>query len=302
MKTQTIEQRRENRTGRLLLFITAVLWGGSFIVAKAAVAVVPPDLLVAFRFSGGCALLCLVFAKKLRTMTAGCFRAGFLIGIIVFVSYYLQTAGLAGTTPGRNAFLTAVYVVLVPFMAWAFFRRRPDVWSFAAAALALLGIALISLDGSFRMSPGDALSLASGLGYAAQVIAIEAYAKDHDPVLLAIVQIGTCGALAWIVYPFTGESWPVFTPAVLWSLAALAFLISGMCTLFQNVGQSKIRSASAAALILSLESVFGAAFSVLFYGEVLTPRLAAGFAVVFFAILISQTKLSFLRPGRRRKA
>jgi drug/metabolite transporter (DMT)-like permease len=278
------------------LFSAALIWGSSFFVMKNTVEMFPPNILLGIRFSIGCLLLSLVFHKRLKTL----FRGGYLLrgailGALLFAAYGFQTMGIVHTTAGKNAFLTTVYCILVPFLHWLIDRKRPDGSNMSAAALCLVGVGLVSLDGNLAMNIGDALTLVGGIFYALHIIAVARFTQDGDPILFTIVQFGTAAILAGAIGLAT-ETFPgtISTSGIL-SLAYLAVFPTTLALLFQNLGQ-KHTPPAAASIILSLEAVFGVLFSVLLDGEVLTLRLALGFAIIFISVLISETKLAFLRP------
>lgn len=282
--------------GSVLLLLTAIIWGSSFFIVKNTVDAIPPNMLIALRFTGASALLAVVYRRKLKGLSRRTLLAGVVIGVFLYVAYAAQTIGIKYTTPGKNAFLTAIYCVLVPFIWWAVARRRPDGYSFAAAFICIAGIGLISLDGALSVSKGDALSLLSGVFFACQIVAISYFTRDCDAAVLTILQFAVAGALAW---PFAlGSPHPavdvIFSAETIWPLLYLTVVVSAVGMLLQNVGQSMTPS-STAAILMSLESVFGVLFSVLFYGERLSVQIAVGFCLVFFAVILSETKLSFLR-------
>lgn len=289
--------QHQDKWGRVALFTAALIWGSSFFVMKNAVSGVPVFMLLAFRFTVGCALLSLVFMRRLKTCTRKVLGHGAIIGVLLYLSYSLQTFGLAETTPGKNAFLTAVYCVLVPFASWAVYRKRPNRWNWIAAVGCITGIGLVSLDGELTIGRGDALTLLSGVGYTFQVMAVSHYGEKDDPVLLTIVQFGTAAALSLVSSALT-ETMPASLPAgALAELIYLAVFATSIAILLQSVGQS-VTPAAPAAILLSLESVFGVLFSVIFYHETVTPRLGIGFALIFLAVIASETQFTFLRPKR----
>lgn len=279
---------------KLALFTAALIWGSSFFIVKNAVDVFPPNILLGIRFTIGCLLLALIFCKKLKQITWQYIWQGGILGILLFTAYCTQTIGITDTTPGKNAFLTAAYCVLVPFLFWITERRRPDIYNFSAAFLCLAGIGLVSLDSDFSIRFGDAMTLVGAFFYAAHIIAVARFSKGKDPVLLTIVQFGMSAICAWVLGLCT-ETFPttVTMDAVL-GVAYLAVFATGVALLLQNVGQ-KYADPTAAAILLSLESVFGVVFSIIFYDETVTLKLGAGFLLIFAAVILSETKLSFLR-------
>ncbi|MDD2955390.1 MAG: DMT family transporter [Oscillospiraceae bacterium] len=284
---------------KLALFFAALIWGASFIVMKDSVTTFPPNILLGIRFTIATLLLCVIFFRRLKLFNREYLFHGGVIGLCLFLAYCTQTIGLTGTTPGKNAFLTAVYCVLVPFLLWAFYKARPDIFNCAAAVLCITGIGLVALDGNFTMGYGDALTLVGGFFFAMHMITVSRFSQNKDPVLLTITQFGFVAIFSWI----TGlifEPFPTEFPAHSWGgILYLAVFATALCLLLQNVGQ-KYTAPASAAILLSLESVFGILFSVLFYDEPLSPRLICGFVLIFVAVITSETKLSFLFPKKNK--
>lgn len=278
---------------KVALFLAAFIWGSSFFIMKNTVDVFPPYILLGFRFTIGCVLLSIIFWKKLKEINVDYIWKGGVIGLFLFLGYATQTIGITETTPGKNAFLTAVYCVIVPFLFWAVDRSRPDIYNFMAAVVCITGIGLVSLKGDFSVGYGDAFTLLGGFLYAAHLVAVAKLGRGKDPIILTILQFGFAAIFSWIM-GFSFETFPKqWDTSNVMGLLYLAVFATAVALLFQNIGQ-KSTHPSAAAIILSLESVFGVLFSVIFYGEQLTLRLAAGFVLIFTAVLISETKLSFL--------
>lgn len=286
--------------GRAALLTAALIWGSSFIVMKSAVDGVPVFMLLGIRFTVGCGLLCLVCAKKLRAIGKKQLIHGGIVGVLLFLAYTVQTFGLKGTTPGKNAFLTAVYCVLVPFMNWLIFRRRPTKWNWLAAVMCLGGIGLVSLDSSLSMNQGDALTLLGGVFYALHLVAVSRFGEEDDPVVLTMLQFGAAAICCWALSLTTERMTGPFPQNAWFELAYLAVFATTAALLLQNVGQS-VTPAAQAAILLSLESVFGVAFSVLLGAESLTARLIFGFTLIFLAVIASETQFAFLRRKGRMK-
>lgn len=282
-----------------MLFAAALIWGTSFFIMKNTLDVMPVFTLLAIRFTAGACLMALVCWKKWRTFTRDYLWRGAIIGAFLFLAYVIQTFGLERTTPSKNAFLTAVYCVLVPFFYWAVMKRRPDRYNIIAAVLCVTGVGLVSLNGDLTIASGDLLTLIAAGFYAAHIIAVEKVSTGKDIYLLTAFQFAFAGLYAWIG-SFALETVPVQAlqdPAVFLPLAYLCVMATTVALLFQNVGQIWSDPASAS-VILSLESVFGVLFSVLFYDDEVTVMMAAGFAVIFVAVLCSETKFSFLRKTK----
>ena len=281
-----------------MLFAAALIWGTSFFIMKNALDVMPVYYLLAIRFTAGAVLLSLVCWKKWKDFTADYLWRGAIIGGCLFLAYAVQTFGLSYTTPSKNAFLTAVYCVIVPFLYWAVMKQCPDRYNIAAALLCVTGVGLVSLNGDLSVNIGDVLTLICAFFYAAHIVAVAKVSPGKDIYLLTIFQFGFAAVYSWC-FGILNETFPVEAitdPAVFLPLAYLCVMATTVALLFQNVGQIWSDPASAS-VILSLESVFGVICSVIFYGDQVTVPMAIGFVLIFVAVLCSETKFSFLRKA-----
>ena len=274
-----------------MLFGCTLLWGSSFFVVKDVTEAVSPATLVGIRFTIAAALVLAFFFKRVAGHAdAATVRAGLAMGAAYFLAYWAQTVGITDTTPGKNAFLTATYCAIVPFLYWFVARRRPSRLNIVCAALCLVGVGLVSLDGDLSMRTGDVLTLVGAVFFAAQIALMGKYAGGKDVMALTFWQFAVTGVASLVAGAAT-EPAPdpavLLAPSMLAQVAYLTFFVAFLACLMQNVGQTHVPPAQAS-LILCLESVFGVLFSVVFYGETLTPRVLLGFAVIFIAIVSSE--------------
>ncbi len=297
LKGMIVITRSQKILSKVALFAAALIWGSSFIMVKDTVNELPPNLLLAVRFTIGCLILALVFIKKLKQINLEYLWKGGIIGLMLFLAYSLQTIGMTDTTPGKNAFLTAIYCVLVPFLFWFFTRKRPDIYNFGAAFLCIIGIGLVSLTQAFTIGFGDTFTLLGGVFFALHLVAVSIFGSDKDPVIITILQFFYAAIFSWIT-TLCFETMPAYVSTEsVWSIAYLSVFCTAGALLLQNIGQ-KHTSASASAIILSLESVFGVLFSVFLGYEDLTFKLVCGFSLIFVAVIVSETKLSFLKKKK----
>ena len=278
---------------KLALAGSAAIWGGSFVVIKGALDVVPACWLMFIRFLGASVIVGALFNKTLRRNLDGShLLAGSVLGLLSGTAFLIQNIGLTTITPGRNAFLTATYCVMVPFINWVVAKRRPGGTNLVAAALAILGVGLLSLgdDLSFSLSSGELLTLAAAVLYALHIVAVSRFSAAHDVMTLTVVQLAVSAAVNLAASLTLGEVLDVAVlpdPSMWGALFYLVVLSSCVCMVVQNLGQAHVPPAQAA-LLLSLESVFAVVASVVFYGEVVTSRLALGFASIFVAVVVSE--------------
>lgn len=292
-------KRRPATLGKLLILLATIIWGSSFVVLKNTLDTIPTEFLLGFRFFLAAMLLSAVFYQMWREFNLSYLRRGLLLGLLLFGAYYSQTLGLTDTTPGKNAFLTATYCAIVPFLYWAVDKLRPDRYNISAALLCLLGIGMVAITSGFSMRLGDSLTLVGAMFYAAHIVALAKFTRGHNPLLLTTVQFFTCGIINWILQLFVvKQPVPELTAANISALLYLTILCSAVALTFQSYGQ-KYTEPATAAILLSLESVFGVIFSIIFYHEAITLRMYCGFGLIFLAVIISETKLSFLKPRQQ---
>ncbi len=279
---------------KLLIVVATIIWGFSFVVMKDVVEVLPPAWLLGIRFLMAGAILLAVLWKHVRRMfTREALAAGIVLGALDFAAFWSQTVGLQHTTPGINAFLTATYCVIVPFLWWIIARKRPTVFNIGAAVLAVIGIWLVSVtssDNSLSMGYGETMTLLCALLFGLHMVYVSKFSRKNDVLVLTVIQFFTEGTLG-CVFGAATETLPALsaiTPSIVASMVFLAVFASVIAFGIQNVALAYIPPAQGA-LLLSLESVFGVVFSVLLYGEVVTGRLLLGFALIFAAIVISET-------------
>ena len=285
---------RKSALGRLCLIGCTFLWGTSFVVLKSALDTMPTLWILAIRFLGAALLMTLLGFRKLKKLDQNYWKGGAVMGAFLTAAYIIQTYGLVYTTPGKNAFLTATYCVLVPFLWWVIRRQKPERSHVIAAVICFVGIGLVSLQEHLTVNPGDLITLFCGMFYGLHIIATSVYAKGRDAVLLSMVQFLTAAVICFALAPFVSP-FPAQVPSDTWlRIAYLCIMCTGVCFLLQTIGQ-KYTPANEVAIFLTLESVFGAAISVLFFHERLTFQVFFGFVLIFLAVLISETKPDFLQ-------
>lgn len=266
---------------------------------KNAVDFLTPSVLLMIRFLLASLFLTIMFYSKLITTKKEHILGGILTGFVLFVAYYMQTWGLFYTTPGKNAFLSGLYCAFVPFGTWLFYKKKPQSYHFIAAFLTIIGIGLVSLDGSLSMSIGDVLTLLSSVLYALHILMIQRFSNGVDGNAFTCLQFYGGSVLAFI-FTLMFEDIGIIasiTPSIYLQIFYLSFFCTALAMLWQTNGLKHVDECKAS-LLLSLESVFGVLFSVIFYKEVLKMKVLLGFIIIFIAIVISQTQLSFLKKKK----
>ncbi len=277
---------------KLMIVAATLIWGSSFVVMKDSVEVMEPSWLIGIRFVLTAVVLAAIFHKRVAaSLNKRAMIAGSVLGVLIFGAYWFQTVGLVYTTPGKNAFLTATYCVIVPFLTFLITKRKPTIYNIVAAILCITGVGFVSLTGAdaLTLGFGDAMTLVCGVLFALHIVATSRFAADQDILVLTMYQFLVSGILGITVGAIT-EPAPTaacLSPDFIFSMLYLVIFCSCIAMGFQNVALGHVPP-SQAAILLSLESVFGVVFSVALYGEKLTFMLIAGFVLIFVSIILSE--------------
>jgi drug/metabolite transporter (DMT)-like permease len=243
---------------------------------------------------GALVLLPFVWMRSSRQPTRLEWRGGALAGLVLVAASVLQQAGLRFTTAGKAAFITGLYVVLVPLFLAVVWRQRPHWSGWAGSVAAAGGLYLLSATQGFVLAPGDGLELVGAGLWALHVIVIDRLSGRVDALRLAVIQYVVCG-LACTALGFGLERETLAGLRVAWWAVVYGGVVSvGMGYTLQVIGQ-RGAPATDAALVLSLEAVFAALFGWWFLGEVLSPRQLVGCGLMLAGMVLAQ-----FRPGTRR--
>jgi drug/metabolite transporter (DMT)-like permease len=285
-------QRRPNRPSRrpspqqtTLLAITAV-WGASFLSVQKALSVAGPWSFVALRFGVAAGVLAALSRTALRGLTRREMGVGALIGAGLCAGYGLQTLGLETVPSSTSAFLTALYVPLVPLGQWTLTRRAPSAGGWAGIACALCGLLLLTgvTATGLRLGTGEIVTVLGTVAIAVQILLIGRFAGTLDVRRVTVVQLAVCSLLASAIRPMTGERLP--TPAWTPALIVAAFgLVTAVIQVAINWAQRSV-SPTRATVIYAGEPVWAALVGQL-AGERLTTSSMAGGVLIVLAVLVS---------------
>ncbi len=289
-------EQKKRVQAHLLLLLTAIIWGSAFVFQKFATEQLSSWFITAARFSIAAVLLWGITFPKWGKLNKGYLLGGLITGTTMGLGTAVQTVALTlGTTPGKSAFLTAVYCVIVPFFYWFVSKEKPQKNHVLAAIICLIGIGLISLNGDMTMQAGDIVTLICGVIFACDLTAVAWFAKGRDPILLTTMQITFSAVVGWIG-TFATQGLPTqISMEAMGNVLYLALFSTALCLFLQAYGL-KHTDAAVGTILLSLESVFGVIFSVLLYHETVTFRMAIGFIVVFIAVLLAQFRFEKKNP------
>lgn len=274
------------------LILTAAIWGFAFVVVKDSVDTIPPVYMVSIRYTIAAVLLGFVLIPQFKKLNRYYWIHGAVTGLMLALGYITQTIGCKYTTAGKNAFLTTIYVILIPLISWPLNKKRPHFVVFLSAVMALVGIGLLALrneGGVLGFNVGDILTLICGLFYALHIIFTAKFSQDKNPVILTWIQFIVASVFSWAVSPLIDGSFSVAllkSSRVIFSMLYLGIFSSLVAFLLQNICLKYMES-SLASLFLSLESVFGVIFSAIFLRERMTLVMIFGCVLIFAAITIA---------------
>jgi len=258
----------------LLILLSALLWGGEYVIVKDMVEYLPPNWINAIRFITAAVLLPLIFPRRILNLNRAEIKAGLLLGFFLFGGFTLQTIGIQYTSASKSGFITSTYVVMVPFAYWILRHRSPGVKAFISALVCTAGIGLISLDGDVGINKGDWLTLLAAVSFTGSILGFDYYSKIHDPINLTFVEM-LAGGLMSLIPALVYETVPAVSqfggPEILQMLYLILFG-SLVCHVASNVAM-KWAESSHASILWSLESVFALVFAVIFLHEHLTVMI-----------------------------
>ncbi|MBQ7665638.1 MAG: DMT family transporter [Synergistaceae bacterium] len=272
----------------LALLFCAFFWGMSFASMKILVTIYPSCWLLFLRFTAGALMIYVFFHRRIHESLRKCLNGGMLIGALLFVALTSQTVGLQYIGGGRSAFISAIYVLIVPLMLWALRKKFPGWVTLFAACLCIAGMYFLTDDDmSGSMNIGDILTIICAITFAVQILAINHYTQDCDPITLSFVEFITLSGLSFITSLIFETRNELISMNGIYELIFTIVLCTFGCYMIQICAQ-KYAKPSHAAIIMSLESVFGLLSGIVFLGETITLRASIGCAMIFASVLIAE--------------
>ena len=290
-----------------MLFTAAVIWGFAFAAQDAASNMGAFTLGFARSIVAGIFLVgvVMVFDKILGTNRRLISKkgidinkieliSGVILGIVLVVASAFQQKGInSGTDGGKAAFITALYVVLVPVYALALKKKAPiNVW--ISIMIAVVGFYFLCIKNDLTIDTSDILVIAASMIFPIHILTIDHFSPKCDGIRMSLVQFFTAAVLNLVIAIITESAtdFALILPNML-PILYLGIGSSGIAYTLQILGQNGVNPA-AASIILSLESVFGVIGTALFLGKTLTPREYLGCAIVLVAVILSQIDLGAL--------
>jgi len=279
-----------------ILILITMFWGGTFLAVQYAVTLSDPFFFVGLRFATAAIAVAIISLKTLPGLTMTELKAGLAIGVSIAMGYSLQTWGLQSIPSSKSAFITAMYVPLVPLLQWLCLRRMPGVMSCIGIVLAFIGLLLLAGpdDNLLALGPGEMITLVGAVAIAAEIILISAWAGKVDVKRVTVVQLATASLVAFLSMLPAGESVPPLSSGLV--IVALGLgIFSAIIQVTMNWAQRSV-SPTRATVIYTGEPVWAGIFGRL-AGERLPLLALVGAAFIIAGVLVSELKLK-----RKKKA
>jgi drug/metabolite transporter (DMT)-like permease len=284
-------------SAEVALVAVTMVWGATFVVVQIAVAYGGPALFVGVRFLCAGLLMSAIFWRVMWGVTLREVIAGASIGFAVFLGYGLQSLGLQTISSSMSAFITALYVPIVPLLQWALLRRPPGLLSWVGIGLAFVGLSLLAGPEAFQigLGVGEVATLICALAIAAEIILISRFADSVDSRRITVVQLTAAGVFAILFSILANEAPPRLDDGV-WIGCAIALAVaSAVIQLTMNWAQKAV-SATKATLIYASEPVWAGIVGRI-AGDRLPVLAIGGAAFIILGVVVSELKF---KCGARR--
>jgi len=291
---------KHNLKYNLLLLIAAVIWGFAFIAQRVGIKYIGTFTFNGIRFAlGGLSLIPLIlfldYKSKSKALTDKdiknsnkrvLYPAGLLAGLCLFIAATLQQIGLVETTAGKAAFITGLYIVLVPILGM-FLKHKTGILNWIGAVTAVAGLYFLSVNEHFTLSRGDLFELIGAFFWAVHILLIDYYSPKVNALKLSCMQFFVCSILSLITAVFLEK---IILACIIQASIPILYgglLSVGVAYTLQVIGQ-KNADPTHAALILSLEAVFAALGGFILLNERLSTMGLIGCILMFLGMIISQ--------------
>ena len=275
----------------MLLVVVTIIWGSGFVATEYALnAGLDPSVIMAIRFMVGSLLVGICFFKTILQSSKRTIVHGVFAGVILFLAFYSQTVGQPMTTVSNTAFITATNVVMIPFILWIITKKAPKSTVFLLCGLSLCGVAILTMNSGEHMqfTSGDLLVLLCAFLYALHIVFLGKYCNRDHPTAITFWQLLTSGLLSTVALLFVRPEISIEQmQAGLLPVLYLGVFSTCICYYLQTYAQQHLPP-SQAGVIMSLEGVFGALFSIAFGLEIFSLNMLLGGYIVTACIILME--------------
>ena len=284
-----------------LLFLVALAWGSTFFIVQEAVKNTPVYLFLFWRFLFAFLLMALVSYKRLLKIDFATLRAGFILGVFMFLGFAFQTFGLTLSFSSTVAFLTGLNVVIVPFLLYIIFKTKASIFSIFGAIISAIGLYFLTYGGSLGFGLGEAFAFICAIMFALHIVFTDRYSKKYAVMSLVTVQFGTVALFSLISsLLFDGYLVPKELDSTLVYALIATVLFATVFAFWVQTSMQRFTTPAKTAIIFMMEPVSAGVFGYLFAGEILSYAQILGAFLILFG-MISAELGTYFRDKRRKE-
>lgn len=290
--------------GSFMLALCAIIWGTSLVPQKLGMQYLGAFSFGAARFLTGAIIflpLSLLVKRLMKEEKEAFLRKDLLIGgglcgTVMFLGAYFQQLGLADTTVGKTAFITSMYIVMIPLIG-LFLHRKTEMMTWVSVGLAMVGLYFLCISENFSISKGDFYVFLGSVFWAVQITLVDHYSKKTNSLELVLVEFTVAGILSLLcALQIEAPTMQAVTSSI-GPILYTGIIVVGVAYTLQALGQKTV-SPAITGLILSTESLFGVLAGALMFQEVMSTREIIGCILLFIALLLTQIKVSPLQKDK----
>jgi drug/metabolite transporter (DMT)-like permease len=285
------------RLADMSLLFVALLWGAGFTAVQLSLdSGMPPSLIISLRFTIGALIVFALRFKAVIKISRREFLYGAIAGALLFFSFFMQTLGQIRTGVSNSAFITAVYVILVPFLTWIAKRKAPKLKMFVLVFTTLVGVLVLTYTQGTKLlsfSMGDFFLLLCAIGFAVHIVFLGVMTRDMNPAKITFVQLFVSAVLGTAMF-FIFEKpsalaidWSAGLPAIVY----VGVFSTAICYFLQTWAQT-VTQPSKAAIIMSSESLFGSLFAILLGLEAFRINIVFGGLIIMASVVLSEIDIN----------
>ena len=287
------------RKAEFFLIGVTVIWGGTFVSIKSALAFTTPLLLMGLRFFSAFLFFALIYRVPYKKIPRQTLIHGLFLGVLMFFGYGLQTIGLGYTTAARSGFITYLYAVLTPFFQFFIMKKKPFWGNLLGLCLALSGLYLITGGWSGgKVNLGDLITTGSAVAFSLYIVYLNILSKKNEPVFLTVIQLLVTSIMAFAFSPVFETPFLV-SSGILWGNLLYLSLLGSVVAVFIMTRFQNFVTPTRSALLYSLEPLFSAIAAVLILHEYFSLKQTMGAILIMTGVLLSE--ILEIRNRRRKE-
>ena len=291
---------KQQTKANFALLMVAMVWGASFVISKDTLNHLQTFNFLAIRFILSGVLCSILFYKNMKTLTKQTFFHGVIIGTVLFMAFALWAYGLNFTTASKSGFIIGFAVVIVPVLSAIMLKKKPSRAAVLGVIIAMVGLAMLSLDGHTALQKGDLYTLAAAFMFALHIITIDQFTLTADSFALAIVQISVVGVFS-LILTLIWETPVIPIDVQVWTNLGLLIILSTAFAYIVLNHMQKFTSPTHTALIFTTEPVFAGLFAFLLIGETLPLQGIIGCILILSGMVISELNWKKLLSKKGKK-